>query len=209
LIIIMHCAKKCGLFLLIVFIAAAIGAAVGLSYAADWLSAGDRPQKSDAILVLGGSYTRPFQAAELYRQGLARKIYVSVPLREDQYRLLDEAGIAFPREEEVVRQVLLKKGVPASAIEYFGKASVSTAAEAQAARELFAKGAPKLLIVTSPYHLRRSRMTFTDALPAADIRVIATSYDPLPQAWWKDQSAARNVLLELAKITFYQLGGRF
>jgi uncharacterized SAM-binding protein YcdF (DUF218 family) len=209
LIIIMHCAKKCGLFLLIVFIAAAIGAAAGLTYAADWLSAGDRPQKADAILVLGGGYSRPFQAADLYRQGLARKIYVSVPAREDQHRLLDEAGVSFPREEEVVREVLLKKGVPASAIEYFGKASVSTAAEAQAARALFATGAPRLLVVTSPYHLRRARMTFSDALPAADIRVIATSYDPFPQVWWKDQSAARNVLLELAKITFYKLGGRF
>lgn len=205
----MHCAKKCGLFLLIVFIAVAIGATVGLSYAADWLSVSDRPQKADAILVLGGGYSRPFQAADLYRQGLARKIYVSVPLREDQFRLLDEAGITFPREEDVVRQVLLKKGVPAGAIEYLGKDLISTAAEAQAARALFAKGAPRLLVVTSPYHLRRARMTFSDALPAADIRVIATSYDPFPQVWWKDQNAARNVLLELAKISFYQLGGRF
>ncbi len=205
----MHCAKKCGLVLLIVFVTAAIGAAVGLSYAGEWLSVPDRPQQADAILVLGGGYSRPFQAADLYRQGLARKVYVSVPAREDQLRLLDEAGIAFPREEEVVRQVLLKKGVPASAIDYLGKDSISTAAEARAARALFANGTPRLLVVTSPYHLRRARMTFSDALPAADIRVVATSYDPLPQAWWKDQSAARNVLLELAKITFYQLGGRF
>ena len=205
----MHCAKKCGLFLLVVFFAAAIGAALGLSYAGEWLSAADRPQKADAILVLGGDFSRPFQAADLYRQGLARKIYVSVPVRKDDYRLLDEAGIAFPRDEEVMRQVLLKKGVPASAIEYLGKDLISTAAEAQAARALFAKGAPKLLIVTSPYHLRRARMTFADALPAADIRMIATSYDPFPSSWWKDQNAARSVLLELAKITFYQLGGRY
>jgi uncharacterized SAM-binding protein YcdF (DUF218 family) len=209
LLIIMHCAKKCGLFLLVVFLAAAIGTAVGLSYAGEWLSVGDQPQKADAILVLGGGYARPFEAADLYQQGYARKVYVSVPAREEQYRLLDKAGVAFPREEEVVRQVLLKKGVPASAIEYFGKDSLSTAAEAQAARALFGQGAPRLLVVTAPYHLRRARMTFTDALPAADIRVIATSYDPLPQAWWKDQSAARNVLLELAKITFYKLGGRY
>ena len=205
----MYCAKKCGLFLLVAFFAVAIGAAVGLNYAGEWLSAADRPQKADAILVLGGDFSRPFQAADLYRQGLARKIYVSVPVRKDDYRLLDEAGIAFPRDEEVVRQVLLKKGVPASAIEYLGKDSISTAAEAQAARALFARSTPRLLVVTSPYHLRRARMSFADALPAADIRVIATSYDPLPQAWWKDQSAARNVLLELAKITFYKLGGRF
>ena len=205
----MHCAKKCGLFLLVVLFVAAIGSAVGLSYVANWLSVGDQPQKADAILVLGGSFTRPFQAADLYRQGLARKVYVSVPAREEQYRLLDAAGIAFPREEEIVRQVLQKKGVPADAIEFFGKDSISTAAEAQAARALFAKGTPRLLVVTSPYHLRRARMTFSDALPAADIRVIATGYDPFPQSWWQDRSAARNVLLELAKITFYKLGGHY
>ena len=205
----MHCAKKCGLFLLVVFFTAAAGAALGLGYVAEWLSVADQAQKADAILVLAGNYGRPFQAADLYRRGYASKVYVSVPARSDDYRLLDEAGIAFPREEAVARQVLLKKGVPAGAIEYFGKDSVSTAAEAQAARDLFAQGAPRLLVVTSPYHLRRARMTFSDALTAADIRVIATSYDPFPQAWWKDQSAARNVLLELAKIAYYKLGGRF
>ncbi len=205
----MHCAKKCGLFLLGVFVATAIGAAVGLGYVADWLSVADQPQKADAILVLGGSYSRSFQAADLYRHGYASKVYISVPAREDQYRLLDDAGVPFPREEEVVREVLLKKGVPASAIEYFGKDSISTAAEAQAARALFAQRAPRLLVVSSPYHLRRARMIFSDALPAADIRMVATSYDPFPSSWWKDQNAARNVLLELAKISYYKLGGRF
>jgi uncharacterized SAM-binding protein YcdF (DUF218 family) len=205
----MHCAKKCGLFLLIVSLVGIAGAGIGLGYAGEWLSTGDQPQKADAILVLGGSYTRPFQAADLYRQGFASNVYVSVPAREDQHRLLDEAGIAFPREELVVREVLLKNGVRAEDIEYFGKDSISTAAEARAARAMFGKGAPRLLVVTSPYHLRRAKITFSDALPAADIRVIATSYDPLPLAWWKDQNAARNVLLELAKITFYKIGGRF
>jgi uncharacterized SAM-binding protein YcdF (DUF218 family) len=207
--IIMHCAKKCGLFLLVLFAGTVAASAVGLGYVADWLSVADQPQKADAILVLGGGYSRPFQAADLYRQGYASKVYVSVPAREDQVRLLDQAGIPFPREEEVVREVLLKKGVPAAAIEYFGKDSISTAAEAQAARALFAQRAPRLLVVSSPYHLRRARMIFSDALPVADIRMIATSYDPFPSSWWKDQSAARNVLLELAKITYYKLGGRF
>jgi uncharacterized SAM-binding protein YcdF (DUF218 family) len=205
----MHCAKKCGLFLLVVFLLAAAGSVLGLGHVRDWLSVSDRPQKADAILVLGGSFTRPFQAADLYRQGLARKIYVSAVVREEPLRLLDAAGIAFPREEDVVRQVLQKKGVPAGAIEILGKDLISTAQEAQAARAVFSGRAPRLLVVSSPYHLRRARIIFSDALPAADIRMIATSYDPFPSSWWKDQNAARNVLLELAKITFYQLGGRY
>lgn len=205
----MHCAKKCALFMLIVALAATAATALGLRQAGEWLSDSDLPRKADAIVVLGGSFARPFQAADLYRQGLAPKIYVSVPVREHQYRLLDEAGIAYPREEEVARRILLQHGVPASAIEYLGKDLISTAAEARATHGVFARGAPKLLIVSSPYHLRRARMTFTDALPAAEIGMIASSYDPLPQAWWRDQSAARNVLSELAKIAFYQLGGRY
>ena len=108
-----------------------------------------------------------------------------------------------------MRQVLLKKGVPAGAIAYLGRDLISTAAEADAARQLYGKGTPRLIVVTSPYHLRRARIIFSDVLPAADIRVIATGYEPLPPAWWKDQNSARNVLLELAKIGFYQLGGRY
>ncbi len=104
----MHCAKKCGLFLLVALFGAALAAAFVLVNVADWLNTADRPQKADAILVLGGNYSRPFQAAELYRQGFAPKIYVSVTARESDYRLLDEAGVAFPREEEVVRAVLPK-----------------------------------------------------------------------------------------------------
>ena len=205
----MHCAKKCGLFLLALLLASAIACAAGLYTMSDWLSAADQPQKADAIVVLGGGFERPFQAADLYRQGYAPRIYVSAPAREHQYRILDEAGIPYPREEDIVREVLLKKGVPASAIALLGKDLISTAGEAQAARALFAQRSVKLLVVTSPYHLRRARMIFTDALPAADIRMIATGYDPFPQAWWKSQSAARNVLLELAKIAYYELGGRF
>ena len=205
----MHCAKKCGFFLLLMFLIVTSGSVVGLFYAADWLSVADQPKKADAILVLGGDLSRPFQAADLYRQGLARRIVVSAPVRKDDYRLLDQAGIPYPREEEVMRDVLLKKGVPAGAIEYLGKDLISTAEEAQAARALFAKRAPRLLIVTSPYHVRRARLIFTDAMPAADIRMIASSYDPLPSSWWNDQTAARNVTQELAKFVFYRLGGRF
>ncbi|MBE0615856.1 MAG: YdcF family protein [Burkholderiales bacterium] len=205
----MHCAKKCGVFLLLAFLLTSAVSALGLGYVADWLSVADQAQKADAIVVLGGGYARPFQAADLYRQGLARKIYITAPARRSEESLLDEAGIPFPHEEDVVRQVLMKKGVPAGAIELLGKELISTADEAQATRRLFARRAPRLLVVTSPYHLRRARMIFTDALPAADIRMIATSYDPFPSSWWKDQSAARNVLLELAKIIFYQLGGRY
>jgi len=79
-------------------LAAAICTGAGLFYAADWLSSADQPQKADAILVLGASYTRPFEASDPYHRGFAPKIYVGAPVRERQYRLLDEAGVPYPLE---------------------------------------------------------------------------------------------------------------
>ena len=64
----MHCAKKCGLFLLGAFLCLALVAAAAFTFLADWLSAADKPEKADAILVLAGDFTRPFQAADLYRK---------------------------------------------------------------------------------------------------------------------------------------------
>jgi uncharacterized SAM-binding protein YcdF (DUF218 family) len=205
----MHCAKKCGLFIVLTLLGIGIVSAIATGFAAEWLSVSDKPQKSDAIIVLGGDFSRPFQAADLYKQEFAAKVYVSSPVREHSLRLLDEAGIAFPRQEEVYRQILLKKGVPADAIEFFGKELISTAAEAKTVQALFAGKAHKLIVVTSPFHLRRTRMIFTDALPDTDIRFVATAYEPLPKQWWTSQDAARNVLLEIPKIVFYRIGGRF
>jgi len=205
----MHCAKKCGLFIVVTLLGVGIASAIATGFAAEWLSVSDKPGKADAIIVLGGDFSRPFQAADLYKQGIAAKVYVSSPVRENSLRLLDEAGVAYPRHEEVYRQVLLQKGVPADAIEFFGKELISTAAEAKIAQALFAGKAKKLIVVTSPYHLRRTRMIFADALPDADIRFVATSYELLPKQWWTSQDAARNVLLEIPKIVFYKIGGRF
>lgn len=66
----------------------------------------------------------------------------------------------------------------------------------------------KLLVVTSPYHVRRAAMIFRQAYGGAHV-VVGTPYEPFPREWWRSQDAARNVLLELAKITFYLVGGRF
>ena len=39
--------------------------------------------------------------------------------------------------------------------------------------------------------------------------VCATPYESFPDDWWHSQDAAREVLLEWAKLAFYLVGGRF
>jgi uncharacterized SAM-binding protein YcdF (DUF218 family) len=185
----------------------AIGGGAGL--AAHWLSNQDQPEKADAILILAGDPSRAFHAADLYASGYADKIYISRPVRLASLRLLDESGVPFPRYEDIDRQVLIRKGVPENAILVLERPSGSTAEEAINTAKLLAGRRARLLLVTSPYHVRRARMVFRDLLPNAELMVVATPYETFPAKWWQSQDAARSVLLEMTKIVFYLAGGKF
>ena len=90
-----------------------------------------------------------------------------------------------------------------------GKDLLSTVAEAREAARVLGPRAGTLLVVTSPYHVHRARKVFSDHLPAARIRVVASGEEPLPERWWTDREAAGQVLPELAKLLFYKLGFSF
>jgi uncharacterized SAM-binding protein YcdF (DUF218 family) len=205
----MQCLRRCLLTFLAVSGALAALAAVGAYYAAGWLNDPDAPEKAGAILILGGDSTRALEAADLYRAGLAPKIYLSLPIRDAHERQLDALGVITPTDEQLTRQVLAVRGVPESVVEVLDRDLVSTAQEAKAAAERLAGVPGTLLVVTSPYHVRRARMIFRDALPGRRLVFVASRYEPFPKAWWTDQTAARNVVLELAKTVYYVAGGRF
>lgn len=189
---------------------AAVVIGVGLLLSAGyWLQTGDPPVRSDAMVVLGGNFNRAAYGAELYQLGMARKVYIGRVARWPSERVLDQNHIAFPRREELYKTILRKKGVPDEAMEYFGDDLLSTAQEAEALAAQLGKEPGSLLVVTSPYHVRRARMIFTDALPGWQIRVVGTPSERIATAWWKNQDSARIVLLEIPKTIFYMLGGRF
>lgn len=205
----MKSSARC-LLLVIGIIAGIIGlTSIGLVFAGYWLQSGDTPVQSDAIIVLAGEPARAFYAADLYHDGYAPQVYISKPVREHSVRMLDDAGIPFPRAEDIYRLILLKKGVPAQDIHIFGEALVSTVDEAEAINKLFTGNKSRLLVVTSPYHTRRTQMIFNDIVTGSEIDVVGTPYEPFPKQWWKRQDSARNVILEIVKILFYQTGGRF
>ena len=204
----MQCFRRCLLALAGFAATAVIVAAVLAWNLGAWLDDSDAPAPTDAIVVLADDPSRAFAAADLYRKGYARKIYVTVPRQRGYAKLLAGEGIAVPRTEELFRRALLARGVPEAAIGTLGRDLASTRAEAETARAEFAPAA-RLLIVTSPYHVRRARMIFRDALPGRELRFIGSRYEPYPERWWTDQDAARNVILELPKIAFYLAGGRF
>lgn len=188
--------------------AAVVGIGLLLT-AGHWMQNSDSPAPSDAMVVLCGDFGRAAYASELYRLGMARKVYVGRAYRLRGERVLDQNMVSFPRHEEVYRALLRKKGVPAEAIEYYGDELQSTVQEAETLASQLGPGPGSLLVVTSPYHVRRARIIFKDAMPGWDIRVVGPPAERLPAAWWTEQESARIVLLEIPKTLFYLLGGRF
>lgn len=186
-------------------------AAVFAYHAARWLKGDDAPIKADAIVVLAGRFERSMHAADLYKAGYAPVVVLSEAVPEASAKRLEALGIRLPGALEIHRRILLAKGVPADRIRPLGAPALSTADEAAAIATGFGRDGARLVVVTSPFHVRRARMTIARALEGrkVELAVCATPYETFPDNWWSSQDAAREVLLEWAKIMFYVLGGRF
>jgi uncharacterized SAM-binding protein YcdF (DUF218 family) len=204
----MQCFRRCALALFAI-IALGLAAAAGVAAVlAPLLSADDPPVASSAIAVLGGDPTRAITAADLYLEGLAPRVLVAAPPPDPVQKRLDALGIVTPRHEELMRRVLLARGVPGSAIAPFKRSVNSTAEEARVLRDMIAPG-ETLLVVTSPYHVLRARLILATELPRERFRVIASRAEPFPVKWWRDRDAATPVVLEIAKLAFFLVGGHF
>ncbi len=176
-----------------------------------WLSDADSPEMADAIVVLAGAPERTMYAADLYRKHYSREVLISRPAKEGETSLLFRIGIKEETEEHLDRRILIRMGVPASHIKDFGEGSLSTVDEAYALKRATHGMLHRVLIVTSPYHVLRAKLVFRRAFRGTGTRivVVATPYEKSVVHWWRSQQGARNVVLEMAKLAFYMIGGRF
>ena len=125
-----------------------------------WLKSNDEPVKSDAIIVLSGPPSRSFYAADLYVKGYAPEVYISKPIREQELKMLDDLKVFMPKAEDIYKQILIRKGVPDRGIHFLGQSSMSTIEEGEEINNRFQKDNCRVLIVTSPYHAKRTKMIF-------------------------------------------------
>jgi uncharacterized SAM-binding protein YcdF (DUF218 family) len=117
--------------------------------------------KADAIIVLGGeSFGRPLEAARLYREGVAPRIFITG---------VGDAGRN--------RQVLISQGVPPSAITMESKSN-TTYTNATLLRPMLEDAkVQSALIVTSPFHTRRALATFRHVMGGISFGVTSPSMD--------------------------------
>lgn len=170
----------------------------------------DSVEKADAIVVLGGNYYRPVYSAELYNKGYAPKLLVSKPVVMPEEIEIRKLGIPVLFQWEMIKEILLKKGVPKNKITFFGKANVSTVEEAEELKNILGKDTRSIILVTSPLHTRRAGIIFREILPPEiKIIVVATPYEKVAEKWWTNFRTAPFILMEIAKTFYYELGGAF
>ena len=161
------------------------------------------PQSADVIVVFaggvgesgkagGGFQERVTQAIDLYRAGYAS-------------RLLLSSGYVFTlREAEVMKAVAVDNGVPAEAILLEERAKNTFENVTHSGQIVREQGWRRILLVSSPYHMRRAVATWHKLLP--EIEVVPT---PVPQSqfyiheWGASLEQIRGILHEYAALADY------
>lgn len=170
-----------------------------------WLDVSQNPRPATYGLVLTGDMeTRPFTMAALYKAGLVEKVLIpqSAPTPET------DDGVD-RCEHEIIRDVLLARGVPREDIALLPGAGWSTYEEAQMLAS-FLKDKPEqtVTIVTSDFHTRRTRWTFKRVLGdrAVGIQIFGARNERFsPEDWWRSPEGTVKYASEYAKLVYYAI----
>ena len=193
-----------GLFLLFVILALAFRSPI-LTGVADYLVINDNLQPADIIFLLNSEVnTRPFRAAELYKQGLAPLIVIA---RSEDTAIVKMRLV--PNDTDISVTVMEMQGVPPAKIivlPYPGGVT-STFDEAAALKKYMGSNhVGKIILVTSIFHTRRARWIFEKALAGLPVRLemAAVPYATFDQTnWWKSENGLITLNNEYIKLIYY------
>lgn len=169
----------------------------------------DEVEKADAIFLPGGSHPeQPEYAAELYHQGYAKWLIPSggLSVKRDKWPgVRSKADIYngdYQSDCEFFTDVLLKNGVPASAIIGEDK-SGHTRDNAFFSRKVVDETGVEIktaLIVCKAFHARRCLMLYQMAFPDVSIKVCPVHcYNITKDNWYESETGTDRVLGELAR----------
>jgi len=168
-------------------------------------------EKTDAILVLGGSSVyieRTRKAAEIYKTGVAPVIFLTDDGGRAGWSRIEKRN---PPYVELARKSLISEGVPAEAIVILQPTVSGTIYEAQVlAEKAKAENLQRVLIVTSAYHTRRALWTFerffAENNVETELGIVSPStgeQTPPPFLWWLSPRGWGLVAGEYVKFLVY------
>lgn len=187
---------------IILAVVAIIGATVffGLGF---YLSPQTTPlTKADTIVVVSGGQTttRAEKGIELYQAGDAPTMIFSGAALDDG-----------PSNASAMRDQALQAGIPASSIGT-DTDSQNTFQNAVNTKKLLEQNdSRKIILVTSPYHQRRTHETFAHVLgPDYQIQDVSSFDDRWSKSSWWSSTFGRNISLsELQKLIYIYLTGNY
>lgn len=162
-------------------------------------------QPADIIFILAGDVnSRPFYAADLFKQGLASQIVVA---REEDLPAV-ELGL-YPHGTDVVVGILKELGIPAENITVvtIEGGVTSTRDESQVLRYYVDQhDIKRVILVTTAFHTRRSQWIFDKALSGsgAELEVAAAPQWKFDETnWWQNERGLLTFANEYIKLFYY------
>lgn len=162
-----------------------------------FLVVGDRVRPADAIVLLsGGDEGRLEEAVRLYESGAANRLLIT------ETGAIPEGG--GPRASTLLQRQAQAAGIPESVISTTMGRSASTADEAEAVLAFCDRqGLRSVLVVTDPYHTRRTQMIFASAFSGSGVQVMVRSVRGhwyQPSIWMFSLRGWRATVMEYAKL---------
>ncbi|WP_338778799.1 YdcF family protein [Metabacillus sp. FJAT-52054] len=147
----------------------------------------ERPVKADAIVILSGSVVRLDKGIELFQKGYGQYLILSTPWG---LGLTDKTVHTLPIPE---KQLLLEKN------------ATSTYTNALYTKELLEEyNLKSVLVVSSDYHMRRSKLTFDRVFRNSEIHLTYVAADKNSDPYWfLDSNARKIVISEYVKLIGY------
>lgn len=177
----------------ILIVASVIAGLIGVGI---FLSPEDNLQVSDAIIAVSGGDTRArtLEAVKLYQDGFAPLLIFSGAAKDPDS----------PSNAEAMRDIAIARGVPSDVV-VLDESSLTTRQNANVVSNIVeAFEFNKVILVTSPYHQRRTYIEFKDRL-GSDVSIINHSAPDdvwSRSSWWQTPRGWFLTLNELPKTLF-------
>ena len=182
-----------------------------------WLSDDNIPPHADALVLLMGNFTdRVLKTADLYESGIADRVII-VEESMGGYQGLIDRGVKIISHTSQAVSSLVALRVPADSITVLPGDARSTLDEAVIVRNYLGTNPEidTIILISSPYHLRRASMLFEKAFKEAGLSVFTGTSgsgaytDFNADRWWRSKEDIQHVLTEVIKIgSFMTVEGR-
>jgi uncharacterized SAM-binding protein YcdF (DUF218 family) len=158
----------------------------------------DQVEFAEAAVVLGGGTdTRPCAAAQLYKSGRVGRIMVA------------NSGASNAERRNPDGDKLVKLGIPAAAITEFGRAPANTYEEARClARWAKQNRVRRFIVPTEIFPSRRVRWILRRELDAVGVRVTIATVMPKTynfNNWWLTKDGRSTFKNEVTKYVYYRI----